>query len=119
MKKLLTLTLLLISVNLCQAQTSSVDSLKNEIMNMKIKINTIELHLEKSHTEYQMGTALFFIGTILAVGGTGSAMLSRESEMWPCLIFAGVGTALQISGGILWLDSHKHIGRAGGYNLPK
>lgn len=143
MKKLL-VVLLLLSSNLCQAQTTQVDSLtfqvdslKKEVLNSKVtmfsmglhitemhgQIDNIQLHLTNSHKEYQKGTAVFVIGTLLSLGGIG--MLASRTETSTNSVTSvgyisiGVGGLMQLIGGIFWIDSHRHIGYAGGYNLPK
>ena len=75
------------------------------------RIDNIELNLGKSHEQFQVGTIFIATGLLLSAGGIMSSVAGTTTDV-PIFLY-GIGSALSLTGLIIHLDSHKHIGRAG------
>lgn len=88
------------------------DSLRQVIKDLQAGQYKIELNLQKANEQYSSGTLLLGIGVATSVIG---AMLHTQSDdpgpAGTSLMIGGGATALV--GGIIQIDSHKWIGRAG------
>jgi hypothetical protein len=87
------------------ATEPSVEELKREILQMKEEQRQTQLHLHKAHREFRTGTIFYAIGFGLAVIAGSNENASAGLVL--------LGSGFLITGGILHIDSHKHIGRAG------
>ncbi len=83
----------------------TIDELKREILQLKQDTQDIQLHLHRAHREFRTGTIFYAVGLGLTVLAAGS------DEPNSGLIL--LGTGFLAAGGVLHIDSHKHIGRAG------
>ncbi len=83
----------------------SMEDLRREVLNMKEDGRQMQLNLHRAHREFRTGTIFYTVGL-------GLALLAGSNENTsPGLVLLGSG--FLITGGILHIDSHKHIGRAG------
>jgi hypothetical protein len=114
MKQILIFLLLCFSINaFCQSnanpdQTGSqptIEELKRDILQLQQDTQDLQLNLHKAHREFRTGTIFYAVGLGLTVLAAGS---DRPSDG---LIL--IGTGFLIAGGVLHIDSHKYIGRAG------
>jgi hypothetical protein len=97
-----------------------LDSLKLEILNLKkdltllrTDLSGVQMNLNLCHKKFRTGALIFgagiaayFIGSISAANNTGT--ISSESVL---LILGGFGAT--VTGGILMINSHRYIGKAG------
>jgi hypothetical protein len=96
---------------ICQTDLStstpdlSMEELRREILRMKEESRQMQLHLRRSQKEFRTGTIFYAVGLGLTILAAGNEKPS------PGLVL--VATGCLITGGILHIDSHKHIGRAG------
>lgn len=73
-------------------------------------------NLHESHSQFKIGTGFFFVGTAGVIIGT---VMKPHYDMDNKVKYDGkiavvaIGGVLQLIGSILWIDSHKWIGRAG------
>ena len=89
----------------------NMEELRREILQMKEESRQMQMHLHTAHREFRTGTIFYTVGlglTVLAASNENTA---------PGLVLLGSG--FLITGGILHIDSHKHIGRAGQIDLRK
>jgi hypothetical protein len=82
-----------------------MEELKREILQIKEETRQMQLNLHKAHREFRTGTIFYAIGIGLTV------LLAGQENPSPGLVL--IGSGFLITGGILHIDSHKHIGRAG------
>lgn len=83
----------------------TMEELRRDILQMKEESRQMQMHLHKAHREFRTGTIFYAVGlglTLLAAGNENTS---------PGLVLLGSG--FLITGGVLHIDSHKHIGRAG------
>lgn len=109
MKLLLTFCLLLclFSQAFCQSEPT-IEELRQEILSLKQETQEIQLHLARSHREFRTGTIFYGVGLGLLIAGA-----YRQAGNNNSIGLGLIGTGCVMVGGILHLDSHKHIGRAG------
>jgi len=93
--------------SICHAQTR-IDSLKNEIMEVKLDVENINLNLEKSKAKFQRGILVATLGYSITIAG--GLMLGRSNDE--------LGQALLITGGVtggigtyMLVDAFKYLGR--------
>lgn len=86
----------------------SVQQLRREILALRQQTEEIQFHLNKSQREFKVGTILYAVGFGLVIVGSSSAANNGGGAG---LVTAG--SLLFLSGIVLHIDSHKHIGRAG------
>ncbi|WP_185152469.1 hypothetical protein, partial [Fulvivirga aurantia] len=89
------------------AQTP-LDSLKREIMNVKLDVEHINMNLAKSKAKFQRGIAVATIGYSITIAG--GLMLGREKdELGQAMLIAGGVTGA--TGTFLLVDAFKFLGR--------
>ncbi len=106
---------LIISSSKAQSQSSqlAIDSLKNEISQIKLQMNSVQTNLNLCHRKYKIGTTVMIVGFAV----TGIALLTLESHPTsnqPALNgveLVVVGFGVSLIGEIIQIDSHKWIGR--------
>lgn len=91
----------------CQTEPT-IEELRQEILLLKQQTQEVQLHLSRSHREFRTGTIFYAVGIVLAVAAV-SAEAGNNNGGGLFLL----GTGCMLAGGILYIDSHKHIGRAG------
>lgn len=101
------LILLILSANLCSAQTMSFNSLKNEMLNKQIKTEKVNLHIPEVNKEKEIGTELFFTGVFFQASGILFAVANKEKKNFGYGV-AIFGKSIQIFGGSMWLHSFRH-----------
>jgi hypothetical protein len=94
----------------CQSEPADlgIEELRKEILSLKQETKEIQLHLNRSHREFKTGTLFYALGVGLTIAGSYAEANNGSGGN----IFL-VGTGCLLVGGILHIDSHKHIGRAG------
>jgi len=116
MKKLLLLLLLIPALSFSQVQDSTTVKIINQLNAQAEAINRMSLYLDYCDGRYRTGTTMAMSG----VGITGAGLLINSlgngegnSNSNAPIIVSGLGGLLTLIGGILIVDSHKWIGRAG------
>lgn len=106
MKKLILIFCLLLSINV---YSQKLDSLN------KVKLDNIQLNLEKFHERYNAGTWYLATGIFVCANGAFITKMeerdiNKKSVFGPILMFIGVGASL--TGYYIQVDSHKYINLA-------
>lgn len=90
------------------AQEKDLDSLKQEILELRTEVDNINLNLEKSRKKLRTGVLVATIGYTVTIAG--GLMLGREND--------SLGQALLITGGVtgitgtyMMVDAFKFMGR--------
>lgn len=107
MKKTL-ITLLILTSFASKGQ--DLDSLKREIIELKLEQEYIKVHLEKHHDQYSLGAGLL-IGGLVMLGVDLAIRNNDDSYDTPAFLI--VSSASIVAGTVITIDSHKWIGRAG------
>ena len=94
--------------SLYQDIAGSHDSILLEVEDLQDKVYQINLHLEKAHEQYRVGTLLVAAGVLMQ----GFAVVLDPSS--PNGFIAGLGSLSILTGGVFWIDSHKFFHRASG-----
>lgn len=93
--------------------------LATQMMQLNLKVDKIQLNLRKAHSQYQKGTGLIFASAVVNGATFGYLLLMASDNNSDNGIVTIAGTSLSgllgLIGVILHIDSHKHIGAAGGY----
>jgi len=120
MKKLLLLLLLIPAFS--QAQDTTTVQIINALNKQAEAINRISLYLDYCDGRYRTGTIMAMSG----LGITGAGLLINSlgngegnSNSNAPIVVSGMGGLLTVIGGILIIDSHKWIGRAGRVKVDK
>jgi len=107
MRKIYFLIVIISLPSLVSAQ-SRLDSLENEIMQVRLDVEEINLNLEKSKSKFQRGILVATLGYTVTIAG--GLMLGRENDE--------LGQALLITGGVtggigtyMLVDAFKFLGR--------
>lgn len=86
----------------------NMDSLRQEILSLKVEVENIHLNLETSKSKFQRGMLVATLGYTITIAG--GLMLGRKNDE--------VGQALLVAGGVtggigtyLLVDSFKYLGR--------
>jgi hypothetical protein len=88
-----------------------IESLKQEILQLRNDIDLVQMNLGKSHQRFKVGIAAATLGyTVTIVGGL---MLGRENDQLGQALLV-TGGAIGLTGTFLLVDSFKFLGRAGG-----
>lgn len=95
-----------------QQLPQSYDSLVQRILKLETSTAQLQVGLQKSHREFRTGTALMIVGTLIT--GLSFALTEKQTNNINTGL-AAVGGTLMVVGGIIQIDSHKHIGRAGNF----
>lgn len=104
------LIVLLIFPMLAKGQAGNYDSLVQRILKLETDNKQIHDNLVRSHGEFRTGTAVFLVGVVVT---TASFALADSQTVGLNGTMGMIGTVMMGLGGILQLDSHKYIGRAG------
>lgn len=122
MKKLLIILVLLPSLSFSQVQDSTTVKIINQLNVQAESINRMSLYLDYCDGRYRTGSIMAISG----VGITGAGLLINSlgngegnSNSNAPIIVSGIGGLLTLIGGILIVDSHKWIGRAGRVKVDK
>ena len=94
----------------CQSEPTepSIEELRKEILSLKQETKEIQLHLNRSHREFKIGTLFYTLGIGLTIAGYYAELNNGSGDNF---LLPGIG--FLFLGGIFHIDSHKHIGRAG------
>lgn len=85
-----------------------LDSLKKEIMEVKMDVESINLNLETAKSKFQRGIFVATLGYTMTIAG--GLMLGRENdELGQGLLIAGGVTGA--TGTVLLVDAFKYLGR--------
>ena len=105
---ILSLFIFLLNPGIILGQQTELDSLKQEILEIRADVENINLNLEKSRAKFQRGILVATIGYTVTIAG--GLMLGRENDQ--------VGQALLIAGGVtgitgtyMLVDAFKFLGR--------
>lgn len=86
----------------------NMDSLRQEILSLKVEVENIHLNLETSKSKFQRGMLVATLGYTITIAG--GLMLGRKNDE--------AGQALLVAGGVtggigtyLLVDSFKYLGR--------
>lgn len=110
MKYCLIILCSLISLELSAQQQADVDSLKNEILQLKADVHTIQLNLVQGEKKFKRGILVATIGYSVTIAG--GLMLGRKyDDLGKVLLVTGGATG--ITGTFMMLDAFKYLGRAG------
>ena len=90
--------LLLLIATSCSGQT------------LEQRIGAIEAALDSSHQEFKSGTVCIAAGSTLALGGALLPVKGGEWDYWK-ITSVSFGSALLTLGTVLYIDSHKYMGR--------
>ncbi|MEJ2004568.1 MAG: hypothetical protein P8X57_06310 [Cyclobacteriaceae bacterium] len=103
------LLLLIVPSLRMQAQDQqSLDSLKNEIIELRAEVENINLNLERSRSQFRKGILVATIGYTVTIAG--GLMLGRENDdLGQVLLITGGVTG--ITGTFLMVDAFKFLGR--------
>lgn len=92
--------------------SQNYDSLKRVILEVQQSQYQTDFYLQKAHEQYSSGTLILGIGVATAAIGTVLHISSTENNN-PAKGLMIAGGATTVVGGIIQIDSHKWIGRAG------
>lgn len=118
MKKILLFAMLLAFTSVFPQQTKidslnrALDEQTKRVNAINSRINDIQINLTKSHKQYIEGLGwclVGFIGTTLS----GIYYNSSGSEPFAGGLMIGFSSILTITGTVMVIDSHRHIGLAG------
>lgn len=92
MQKLFLLGILLLTSHFLHAQTqqAQIDSLKREILEMRVDIQEVSFNLEASRKKFKNGLLIATLGYAVTI--TGGLMLGREND--------DLGKVLLVTGGV-------------------
>lgn len=90
--------LLLLIATSCSGQT------------LEQRIGAIEAALDSSHQEFKSGTVCIAAGSTLALVGALLPVKGGEWDYWK-ITSVSFGSALLTLGTVLYIDSHKYLGR--------
>ncbi len=91
-----------------KAQQPSIDSLKQEIINLRADVDHINLNLERSRSKFKTGILIATIGYTVTIAG--GLMLGRENDdLGQVLLITGGVTG--ITGTYMMVDAFKFLGR--------
>lgn len=110
MKCIVFFSLLLVLTLPATAQTrqSELDSLKQEIIDLRADVDYINLNLERSRSKFKTGILVATIGYTVTIAG--GLMLGRENdELGQVLLISGGITG--ITGTYMMVDAFKFLGR--------
>jgi hypothetical protein len=106
---LFTIFTLIVFCNNSNAQSEAdPGALMRRVERLEQTQERIQLHLAQHRAQFRTGTFIFLSG--LLASGMGLYLNNRQDTSSE-LIY--VGGAAMLLGGIIHIDSHKHIGRAG------
>lgn len=107
MKKTLIPLLVLISL---ASKGQDLDSLKREIVALKLYQDNLQFNLEKYDNQHSLGTSLLLGGLIL----TAVDLAIREKDdSYDTPAFLIVSSSCIVAGTVLTIDARKYIGRGG------
>ena len=109
------LIIFICTASLSKAQT--LDSLSNDLKLLKGSIIYMRNNLNEAHKEFRTGAVLSMGGlTLIGVGAViNSGDASNPNSSGGIFIF--IGSIAGLIGGIMIIDSHKFIGRAGNWRF--
>jgi hypothetical protein len=91
-------------------QTDDVQTLKKEILELKLDVQNIQLNLVKSEKKFKRGIFVATLGYSITI--TGGLMLGRKNdELGKVLLVAGGATGVTGTG--MMLNAFNYLGRAG------
>lgn len=91
---------------------AQIDSLKREIMNMKVELEATQANLRLSHKRFKRGIFTSAIGYSIVIAGGILLGTDNLNDWGQPLIFAG--GVVGFAGAIMLYNSNKYIGLAGG-----
>lgn len=95
-----------------QAQSrQQIDSLKREVLNLKVDLETTQANLRLSHKRFKRGIFTSAIGYTIVIAGGILLGTDNLNEWGQPLIFAG--GVVGFTGAIMLYNSNKYIGLAG------
>ena len=89
---------LLLICSCCRAQT------------IEQRVQSLEAALDSSNQEFKSGTVCAAAGATLTIVGALLPIRNGEWDYWK-ITSTGFGAALMTIGAVLWIDSHKYMGR--------
>lgn len=89
-----------------------IDSLKREILNLKVDLEGTQANLRLSHKRFKQGIFTSAIGYSIVIAGGILLGTDNLNEWGQPLIFAG--GVVGFAGAIMLYNSNKYIGLAGG-----
>ena len=112
---LLTVLVLAGMVSTAQAQSDTAQNvsqpdtvlqmLSSKVIDISNKVESINLHLDKAHDQFRLGTKFVVVGFALS----GLAVLMDPDR--PSGFLSGVGGLLVVTGTVIHIDSHRFIGK--------
>jgi maltodextrin utilization protein YvdJ len=100
--KKLFLIIFLIALSTITAKAQYNNQEQHNVDSLYQRVNNIEMHLNQCHNEFKTGTLFFITGVVL----TGCSFFAPEdSQDKVAILGAGVATI----GGLIMIDSHKHL----------
>ena len=110
MKYYLIIVFLSFSLGLQAQQHADMDSLKKEILQLKMEVQTIQINLVQGEKKFKRGILVATIGYSVTIAG--GLMLGRKyDDLGKVLLVTGGATG--ITGTFMMLDAFKYLGRAG------
>lgn len=92
-----------------QSETAALDSLKKQILQLQVDVETIQLNLGESERKFKRSIFVATLGYTITIAG--GLMLGRENdELGKVLLVSG--GAVGATGTVLMVDSFKYLGRA-------
>lgn len=95
-----------------KSSAQSIDSLSQELRQMKHDFNEVKLNLDKCHQQFRQGLLITYAGSVLLTGGI-LMMTEGKAPSFGNYLVLGYGSLIVTYGSIKMIDSHKYIGRAG------
>jgi len=89
----------------------SLDSLKREVMEMNLKMDKIQMNLEKSGRKSRTGIIISTIGYSITIAG-GLMLGGSNNDLGEALLYTG--GAIGVTGTVILIDSFKYLRIAGG-----
>lgn len=115
-------TITLVLSLLALTTSAQVDSLTIRIRALETEQERIKGELWRSHEKFRLGAIITGVGLLLCgyEAVTWEQNVDNDTEDVRTPMFAYIGSGLMVLGGVVMVDSHRHIGLAGRTkNKPK
>lgn len=93
--------------NVINAQQQDLDSLKREILSLRVDVDNIQINLNTSKNKFKRGIAVATIGYAVTIAG--GLILGQNEDLGKTLLVTGGVTG--ITGTFLMVDAFKYLGR--------
>lgn len=98
-----------LSANAQMTQETNIDSLRNEIFQIKSDVHSIRLNLNKAKKRFNAGIIVATVGYSVTIAG--GLILGENADLGNTLLWTG--GAIGVGGTFLLLQGFKFIGKAG------